>query len=99
MPQYRKDQLGEFRTALDRNRRKVYATQRVCALCGRPVDFSLRYPDPMSKISNLQLAHLACNLAKSDKLAASGAQASAGANLVANRNLPQSRDWAAFKST
>ena len=115
MPQYRKDQLGEFRTALDRNRRKVYATQRICALCGRPVDFSLRYPDPMSKtvdhiipiargghpsdLSNLQLAHLACNLAKSDKLAASGAQASAGANLVANRNLPQSRDWAAFKST
>ena len=81
---YRKDELGEHRTALDRNRKKIYATQSVCGICGKPVDFSLRYPDPMSKtvdhiipinrgghpsdLSNLQLAHLNCNRLKSDNL-------------------------------
>ena len=112
---YRKDELGEHRTVLDRNRRKIYATQSVCGICGKPVDFSLKYPDPMSKtvdhiipiahgghpsdLDNLQLAHLACNLAKSDKLQQPGVQASAGANVVSNRNLPQSRDWSQFKAT
>lgn len=112
---YRKDELGEHRTALDRNRRKVYATQTTCGICGRPVDFSLRYPDPMSKtvdhiipinrgghpsdLSNLQLAHLACNLAKSDRVLPEGAQASADANIISNRNLPQSADWANYKSS
>lgn len=81
---YRKDELGEHRTALDRNRKKIYATQSVCGICGKPVDFSLRYPDPMSKtvdhiipinrgghpsdLSNLQLAHLTCNRLKADNL-------------------------------
>lgn len=108
---YRKDQLGEQRTALDRNRRKIYATQTVCALCGQPVDMSLRYPHPMSKtvdhiipiargghpsdLANLQLAHLACNLAKSDSIAPPCPKR---ARTVSNRNLPQSRDWANFKT-
>lgn len=112
---YRKDELGEHRTVLDRNRRKVYATQSVCGICGRPVDFKLKYPDPMSKtvdhiipiargghpsdLSNLQLAHLACNLAKSDRLVPEGASADAGASLISNRNLPQSFDWANYKSS
>lgn len=110
---YRKDELGEHRTALDRNRRKIYATQSVCGICGKPVDMSLRYPNPMSKtvdhiipinrgghpsdLDNLQLAHLACNLAKSDKLLPD-AQTSAGANIISNRNLPQSYDWANYKA-
>jgi len=112
---YRKDALGEHRTALDRNRRKVYATQTLCGICGKPVDFSLRYPHPMSKtvdhiipinrgghpsdLENLQLAHLACNLAKSDRLVGESAGTSAGANVISNRNLPQSIDWANFKSS
>lgn len=112
---YRKDELGEHRTVLDRNRRKIYATQTVCGICGRPVDFSLRYPDPLSKtvdhivpinrgghpsdLDNLQLAHLACNLAKSDRLLQDGAVPSAGANIISNRNLPQSFDWANYKSS
>lgn len=108
---YRKDELGEHRTVLDRNRKKIYATQTVCGICGKPVDFSLRYPDPLSKtvdhiipinrgghpsdLSNLQLAHLACNLAKSDSL--QGAQPSAGENIISNRNLPQSCDWGKYR--
>ena len=81
---YRSDQLGEHRTALDRNKKKIYATQKLCGICGQPVDFSLRYPNPMSKtvdhiipinrgghpsdLANLQLAHLSCNRQKSDKV-------------------------------
>ena len=47
--QRRADQIGEHRTAFDRNKRKIYATQKLCGICGQPVDFSLRYPNPMSK--------------------------------------------------
>lgn len=58
-------------------------TESVCAICGRPVDMSLKAPDPMSPtvdhiipvtkgghpsdINNLQLAHWYCNRMKSDK--------------------------------
>ena len=114
MAQRRRDEIGEYRTELERNRRKIYATQTVCALCGKPVDFSLRYPDPMSKtvdhivpiargghpsdLDNLQLAHLACNLAKADRLAGAGAAAHTGGPVTANRNLPQSRDWSTWRS-
>lgn len=56
----------------------------VCQLCLEPVDAGLEYPDPMSKsldhrvplarggthsFDNCQLAHLSCNVAKSDKVA------------------------------
>lgn len=59
-------------------------SQDVCAICGRPVDKSLKNPHPLaatvdhiipiakgghpSDISNLQLAHRQCNRAKSDKI-------------------------------
>ena len=114
---YRKDELGEHRTALDRNRKKIYATQTVCGICGKPVDMSLRYPNPMSKtidhiipinrgghpsdIENLQLAHLTCNLDKSDRLLREGGQPKAEqetVSTVSNRNLPQSYDWARYKT-
>ena len=67
-----------------RNRRRILASQSVCAICGRPVDKELKAPDPMSPtvdhiipinkgghltdINNLQLAHWICNRMKSDKL-------------------------------
>ncbi len=100
---YRKDELGEHRTVLDRNRKKIYATQTVCGICGKPVDFSLRYPDPMSKtvdhiipinrgghpsdLSNLQLAHLTCNRQKSDNLLQDN-----GPNAHAEKNLISNRN-------
>ena len=110
---YRSDQLGEHRTALDRNKKKIYATQKVCGICGQPVDFSLRYPNPMSKtvdhiipinrgghpsdLANLQLAHLSCNRQKSDKVLEQRG-APADAGIISNRNLPQSFDWKRFKT-
>ena len=72
------------RAAFTRNKKKILATQSVCAICGRPVDKSLSYPHPMSAtidhiipiakgghpsdLDNLQLAHWTCNRQKADKL-------------------------------
>lgn len=80
----RPDQDGTHRMAFERNKKKIYATQTVCGICGRPVDFTLKYPHPLSPcidhimpiakgghpsdIDNLQLAHWTCNRQKSDKL-------------------------------
>lgn len=112
---YRRDELGEHRTALEKNKKRIYATQTVCALCGKPVDFSLRYPNPLapsidhiipinrgghpSDISNLQLAHWTCNRQKSDKLQKEDATAVVPGTLISNRNLPQSFDWRKYKAT
>lgn len=79
----RADQEGTFRQAFTKNKRKILMSQDTCGICGRPVDKSLRYPDPMcatvdhiipiakgghpSDITNLQLAHFCCNRLKSDK--------------------------------
>lgn len=84
----RPDQDGTHRMAFERNKKKIYATKTVCGICGRPVDFSLKYPHPLSPcidhivpvakgghpsdIDNLQLAHWTCNRQKSDKLFAAG---------------------------
>lgn len=72
------------RALYDHNKKIILATQSVCGICGRPVDKSLRYPDPMSptvdhiipvsrngdpvSLDNLQLAHRYCNRQKGDRL-------------------------------
>ena len=84
MANTRPENVGTHAAPYKRNRKRIFATQSVCGICGQPVDFSLKFPDPMSKcidhiipinkgghpsdISNLQLAHLCCNRQKSDKL-------------------------------
>lgn len=81
---YRPDKDGTHRGAFERNKKKIFATQSVCGICGKPVDFTLKYPHPLSPcidhiipiarnghpsdIDNLQLAHWTCNRQKSDKL-------------------------------
>lgn len=80
----RPDHDGTHRLAFERNKKKIYATQTVCGICGRPVDFDLKYPHPLSAcvdhivpivrgghpsdLENLQLAHWTCNRQKADKL-------------------------------
>ena len=75
---------GTHRGTFEKNKKKIFATQTVCGICGKPVDFSLKYPHPLSAcidhiipvakgghrsdIDNLQLAHWTCNRQKSDKL-------------------------------
>lgn len=106
---YREDQKGEHRTAFEKNKRKIYASQTVCGICGKPVDFALKYPNPLapcidhiipidrgghpSDISNLQLAHWSCNREKSDKLTKSETVN----QVISNRNLPQSMDWTQYR--
>ena len=75
---------GTHRGTFERNKKKIYATQKVCGICGKPVDFKQKYPHPLSPcidhiiplakgghpsdIENLQLAHWTCNRQKADKL-------------------------------
>ena len=93
----RPDKDGTHRAAFDKNKKRIYATQTVCALCGRPVDFSLKFPHPMSAtIDNLQLAHLSCNRAKADKTAKIVFLADDKA--ISNRILPQSMNWSEYRS-
>lgn len=35
----RPDQSGVHRGAFERNKKKIYATQTVCGICGKPVDW------------------------------------------------------------
>ena len=44
----RPDHDGTHRLAFARNKKKIYATQTVCGICGKPVDFSYKYPHPLS---------------------------------------------------
>ena len=92
---------------LAKNRKRIFATQTICALCGKPVDFNLKYPHPLSPtidhivpvakgghpsdINNLQLAHRCCNRAKSDKLMP--AKDSGSQQVISNRVLPATFDW------
>lgn len=111
-PDHQPGQRGEF----ERNRKKIIASQDICAICGQPVNKKLKYPDPLSAtvdhiipiargghpsdLSNLQLAHLRCNIQKSDSirdfLINTGEQSQA---ILPKHGLPWSIDWTRFKAT
>ncbi len=109
----RPDQNGTHRLAFERAKKKIYATQTVCGICGEPVEFSFRYPHPLSPcidhivpvakgghpsdIDNLQLAHWICNRQKSDKLFMTARKDEDDAE-ISNRDLPKSCDWAAYRA-
>lgn len=104
----RSDHNGPQRAQFESNKKKIYATQTVCGICGKEVNFRLKWPHPMSAcidhiipvakgghpsdISNMQLAHMSCNRQKSDKLTATR-EVSTGVELVSNRALPLTYDW------
>lgn len=109
----RPDRDGTHRLAFERNKKKIYATQTVCGICGKPVEFDKKYPHPLSPCidhiipvakgghpsdrNNLQLAHWACNRQKSDKLFSKN-QKAAQQDVISNRVLPQSCDWTSYRS-
>lgn len=109
----RPDHDGTHRMQFERNKKKIYATQRICGICGKEIDFSVRFPSPLSPcidhiipvskgghpsdIGNLQLAHFACNRQKSDKLV-TRAKAKDEDETISNRILPQSRDWRTYRA-
>lgn len=110
----RPDKDGTHRQAFDRNKKRIYATQTCCGICGKPVDFSQKYPHPLSPcidhiipvakgghpsdIDNLQLAHWTCNRQKSDKLLKPQGKAESE-QTFSNRILPLACDWAAYRSS
>lgn len=99
---------GSQRPQFESNKKKIFSTQEVCGICGKPVDFSFKFPHPLSPcidhiipinkgghpsdISNLQLAHMCCNRQKSDKLVEKQ-NFSTGIELISNRMLPLTLDW------
>ena len=108
MPVPRPDRNGSHQTQFRINKKKIYATQTVCGICGKPVDFSLKYPHPLSAcidhiipiakgghpsaLENLQLAHWCCNRQKSDKLVEKQVF-DQKVEAVSNLVLPQTFDW------
>ncbi len=84
MKQRRTDRVGAHRTAFDKNRKIILATQNTCGICGEEIDPRFKFPHPLSKtvdhiipvakgghpseLANLQAAHLWCNRWKSDRL-------------------------------
>ncbi len=104
----RPDKDGKHRAQFDKNKKRIFATQTVCGICGKPVDFSLKYPHPLSPtidhiipiskgghpsdIDNLQLAHRCCNRQKSDKLI-ERRDLSQQQAVISNRVLPATFDW------
>jgi 5-methylcytosine-specific restriction endonuclease McrA len=92
------------RALYERNKKIILTTQSVCGICGKPVDKSLKYPDPMSatvdhiipvsrngdpvSLDNLQLAHRYCNRQKGDNLPKEEVK-----KVDPNRDLPQSANW------
>lgn len=108
----RPDQDGKHRATFDKNKKKIYQTQTLCGICGKPVDFSKKYPDPLSPcidhiipvskgghpsdIDNLQLAHWECNRQKSDKLFAPIERKED--EQIGNRVLPHTVNWSTYRS-
>lgn len=109
MAKERLDRSGPHRAMFEKNKKRILKTERLCGICGKPVDLSLKAPNPLapcidhiipvskgghpSDISNLQLAHWTCNRAKSDKLY----KESKNVEIPTNRNLPLSFNWKKYK--
>ena len=111
MTRNRPDKDGTHRGAFEKNKKKIYATQSVCGICGKPVDFSIKYPHPLSPcidhiipiakgghpsdLENMQLAHWTCNRQKSDKLIEKTKEKES--EMISNRVLPHSIDWKKYR--
>ena len=107
------ERYGSHRGAFEKNKKKIFATQTVCGICGKLVDFKQKYPNPLSPcidhiipiakgghpsdIANLQLAHWTCNRQKSDRLIEKKSYGTGQTDVISNRVLPQSMDWSAYK--
>lgn len=107
-PNLRPDHNGTQRALFNSNKKKIYATQEICGICGQRVDFGFKFPHPLSPcidhiipvskgghpsdIGNLQLAHMTCNRQKSDKLMRTQ-EFPQEDEVVSNRVLPQTFDW------
>ena len=108
------ERYGPFRQEYLKNRKKVLMSHDICALCGKPVNKTLKYPDPMSAtvdhiipldrgghpsdLDNLQLAHLKCNRDKSNRMETKSVS-SQQTESDGNRNLKWSLNWREYRSS
>ena len=82
MSRYHRDTTQRYR-----DRAKLRKIQAPCHICGRPIDYDLRWPDPMcfvadhvealarggaDRITNKRAAHKVCNERKGTKAHAAG---------------------------
>ncbi len=102
---YRPERTGPHRMQYEANKKIILASQELCAICGKPVDKTIKPPHPLSAsidhiipiakgghpsdLSNLQLAHRACNRQKGTSLAPKIKKE----DVDQNRDLPHSRNW------
>lgn len=109
----RPDMDGAFQSQYHKIRKQVLAEESICAICGQPVDKTLKFPHPMSPTvdhiipvakgghpasrDNMQLAHLICNQVKSSRLTIEGNKPKQEAKEIGNRNLPQSMNWSVYR--
>ena len=56
--QYRADKNGPHRVAFERARKRLLQTQNSCGICGREIDKSLKYPNPLPAVVDLSLIHI-----------------------------------------
>lgn len=106
----RPDFDGKEQGIYKHNRAILKKTATICALCGMPIDKSLRFPDPMSvsidhiipvalggksTLDNLQATHLICNKAKGTKVLSKASRE----YKIPDREkvIPQYIDWAAYE--
>lgn len=110
----RSDRETGNRGAFEKARRRVLATQTICGICGKPVDFSYKFPHPLSPtvdhiipvskgghpsdMDNLQLAHRCCNREKSDKIMMGSIFSQGEGSPVANNELEQHFNWIQYRA-
>lgn len=101
----RPDRDGPARAQFEANKKIILATQDLCGICGKPVDKTLPASHPLSAsidhiipiakgghpsdLSNLQLAHRACNREKGTHIIPQKKRSEQDLNQI----LPLSRDW------
>lgn len=80
---YRPDQSGNQKQQFQRSRKSLQLEQAPCALCGLPINYDLKYPNPWSFTAdhiipvirggksgkdNIQAAHFRCNRLKGTRM-------------------------------
>ena len=108
----RADHMAGLRATYEANRKAVFYAATACAICGRPFDKSLKWPDPRCMVldhirplnrggdpialDNMQAVCNCCNRSKSDKWSSTLQQPTSG--VISNRDLPLSLDWTQYRA-